>query len=338
MIVSLLESEDFFMKGNFFKKYGWIFPSVAGFLAVLFAVFPVLTLNDHTFMGWDVLFGINGFSFGIASVLSLIAVLIGILSGILMIFYKKHKSISSIVLSLLLVSGFMILFVDQLAITQSDVFYDSYRTFYVVIIATTQFVGAILALSVGYEQDNYSIYQIAEAGMLVAMAIVLDIIPLKIKFDDAGGSIKLAMLPLYLLALRQGPLKGFIGGGVVFGLITCLTDGYGLLFYPTDYLISFGSVLFLGLFRNQILSKDQTSYNIKGILFLSLGIVISIIVRQFACTVSGVYFLDLSFELSFYKNLLYVPISGLLCLVALIALYNPIIRINKMLSNKRNLQ
>ena len=34
----------------------------------------------------------------------------------------------------------------------------------------------------------------------------------------------------------------------IFGLVTCLTDGYGFYTYPFDYLIGFGSIAVFGFF------------------------------------------------------------------------------------------
>ena len=73
-----------------------------------------------------------------------------------------------------------------------------------------------------------------------------------IRIGATGGSINLAMLPLLIISLRHGPFKGFIGGGIIFGFITCLIDGYGLITYPLEYFLAFGIVGILGFFSHFI--------------------------------------------------------------------------------------
>ena len=91
-----------------------------------------------------------------------------------------------------------------------------------------------------------STHAIAEDGVLIALAFVLNFV--KVPLAAAGGSVNLQLLPLFIIALRRGPLHGLVASGVVYGLLTCLTDGYGLITFPFDYLIGFGSAGFVGIF------------------------------------------------------------------------------------------
>ena len=69
---------------------------------------------------------------------------------------------------------------------------------------------------------GFSVRDIAEIAILVALALGLD--KLKISVGATGGSVNFAMFPLFVIALRHGPFKGFIAGGIVYGLISCLLD------------------------------------------------------------------------------------------------------------------
>ena len=74
---------------------------------------------------------------------------------------------------------------------------------------------------------GFSVKDIVEISMLVAISILLDKF-VKIPFGLTGGSINIAMVPLFVISLRHGWFKTLISCGVVFGFITCLLDDYGL--------------------------------------------------------------------------------------------------------------
>ena len=99
-------------------------------------------------------------------------------------------------------------------------------------------LSAGLSLSQSYDETDFTIRDIAEDGILIAAAFGLNFI--KIPVGPTGGSINLQMLPLMIIALRRGPFHGLVSGGIVYGLLTCLTDGYGFACYPFDYLIGRG--------------------------------------------------------------------------------------------------
>ena len=168
--------------------------------------------------------------------------------------------------------------------------------------------------------------QIVEEGMLISLALVLDFI--KIPIGATGGSINFQMLPLMLIALRYGPQHGFIAGGIVYGLLSCLIDGYGFACYPFDYLIGFGSVAAMGFFRKFIFSKEQTTYNKKGLLFIFIGGLLTILIRYIGSNVSSIVVYNLNLIEALEYNAFYIPLAGLICIVALMAMYGPLIRVN----------
>jgi thiamine transporter len=200
--------------------------------------------------------------------------------------------------------------------------------------------GAVLAITfcvlafafTTTSNNNRTIKDIAEEGVLIAMAFVLNLI--KIPIGATGGSLNFQMLPLMVIALRHGAQRGLLAGGIIYGLLTCLTDGYGFATYPFDYLIGFGSVAILGLLRNQIFSEKQEGYNLKGLLFILLGGTLMTLVRFIGSTVSSIVVYGYSLEAALAYNALYIPLSGLVSTVALMLLYAPLIRINNYYSAK----
>lgn len=116
-------------------------------------------------------------------------------------------------------------------------------------------VGIQIVFTVGFADfSKGGLKVMVENAMLVAAAFVLSFI--KLFSMPTGGSINFQMLPLMIIAIRRGPLSGFLFGGFLYGLLTCFVDGYGFQSFPFDYLIGFGSVAILGFFKPLILGKD----------------------------------------------------------------------------------
>lgn len=188
------------------------------------------------------------------------------------------------------------------------------------------FVSFGLTALLSFKDINFSAKDITEMGVLIAAAIGLNFI--KILPMPTGGSVNLQMLPLFFLALRRGPLKGFIGGGIVFGLITCLSDGYGFATYPLDYLLGFGSIAAFGFFSPYILIPGVKNYTVRGELLLLAAGVIATAIRFIAGTVSSmvIYSYDLIPAMAY--NSLYIFVSGAMSLAIIMALLGPIRRVN----------
>ena len=98
---------------------------------------------------------------------------------------------------------------------------------------------------------EFSLVDLVEIATFCGLALVLDNFA-SFKIGSSGGSLNIAMVPIFVISLRHGPFKGFIAGGVVFGLLSCLIDGYGFLTYPLEYLIAFGVTCSLGFFSPYI--------------------------------------------------------------------------------------
>ena len=196
------------------------------------------------------------------------------------------------------------------------------------------FIGAFLSLAIASKEISITVSDITEMGILIGLALALNFV--KIFQMPTGGSINFQMLPLFILALRKGPIKGFIGAGIAYGLISCITDGYGIATYPFDYLLGFGSTCVLGFFTPLIFGENQNSYNFKGELFIFIGALISTLIRFIGGTVSSMIIYGYDLVPAMEYNSLYVTISGLIGISIVMAVYGPFIRVNKRFpSNKK---
>ena len=171
-----------------------------------------------------------------------------------------------------------------------------------------------------FDNTKLIIRDIAEIAIFVSFAFVLDLPLFKVKIVANGGSISLIMLPLILLSLRKGFFKGFIGAGIVFGLVSCFLDGYGLITYPLDYLLGFGSLAVVGLFRKFIIGKEKLTWFNYVVLFLVTLLAMSL--RTMASTLSGIFIYQLDFVSSLVYQLTYMgPSFGVVMAVLIILLY-----------------
>jgi thiamine transporter len=118
---------------------------------------------------------------------------------------------------------------------------------------------------------------LAEAALAVALAFVLGLI--KVFEMPFGGSISLEMVPLILLALRQGPWVGIVAG-TVYGLLDLVTPPVFAL-HPVqvlfDYPLAFGVLGLAGFFQPTV----------RGAI---LGSVVAVLARFLCHFVSGVVF------------------------------------------------
>lgn len=98
-------------------------------------------------------------------------------------------------------------------------------------------------------ENRFNTRELAEISILVALAIVLN--QIKVWQMPQGGSITLAsMIPVMLLAYRRGVKVGIIGG-IVFGLVQMVIEGY--VYYPIqiilDYPLAFACLGLAGFFK-----------------------------------------------------------------------------------------
>lgn len=175
-------------------------------------------------------------------------------------------------------------------------------------------------------KNNFTVKEIVESALLIALAVIFDIQGLKIQIGSGGGSISFTMVPLMILALRMNPLKSLISIGIIYGLITCLIDGWGIQYFGFDYLLAYGSISLLSFFRKIILNKDNQT---EGIFCLVLSIILCLISRFVFHTLSSMILFDYSLMPAIAYNAPYVFISGVASLTLMLLLYKPLLIINQ---------
>jgi thiamine transporter len=154
---------------------------------------------------------------------------------------------------------------------------------------------------------------LAEAALAVALAFVLGLI--KVFQMPFGGSISLEMVPLILLALRQGPWVGIVAGAA-YGLLDLAIEPF--VVHPVqvflDYPLAFGVLGLAGFFQPTV----------RGAI---LGTIVAVLARFLCHFVSGVVFFASyapkgwnPFVYSAAYNAAYLVPSLVIALVAVVAL------------------
>lgn len=181
---------------------------------------------------------------------------------------------------------------------------------------------------------GFSVRDIAEIAILVALALGLD--KLKISVGATGGSVNFAMFPLFVIALRHGPFKGFIAGGIVYGLISCLLDEYGMQFYAFDYLIPFGAPALLGFIAKYVDSHYDTQFNKENALgivlsyvFIAVGIMAVGFIRILSSSINSVLFYEYTYAAGLTYNLSYCLPSAIGSMIIVLLLLPTIVLLNK---------
>ena len=117
---------------------------------------------------------------------------------------------------------------------------------------------------------------LTESALAIALAFVLGLI--KVFQMPMGGSISLEMIPLILLALRQGPLVGMVAGAA-YGLLDLAIEPF--IVHPVqvllDYPLAFGALGLAGFFQPTV----------RGAI---VGTVVAVLARFICHFISGVVF------------------------------------------------
>lgn len=184
----------------------------------------------------------------------------------------------------------------------------------------------VINLSTLFSNVKFSIRDMVEIGILIAFAIIFDFFP-KIKISGGAGSISLTMLPLFIVSLRFGFTKSFIANGIIYGLLTCLFDGYGFATYPFDYLLGFGLISVTSLFKTQI-SKTENKFWVASI-FLTISVILVAILRVLASTLSSILIYQYTLGAGIIYNISYMLPSFGIVLVIMLLLLPTIQRLNR---------
>ncbi|MCQ2776349.1 MAG: energy-coupled thiamine transporter ThiT [Bacilli bacterium] len=233
-----------------------------------------------------------------------LTMLIGLIIALLLAmnvltYFKKLLNFKFIIAILLFVSTCLFIFIwDKI---DTGIAINAGPGYFALLVLS--FVLVILDSRHFFQNNTLILRDIVDIALFVSLAIVLDLPFLKIHISENGGSISLTMLPLILLSLKRGPIKGFIASGIIYGLLTCIFDGYGFASYPLDYLFGYGSMCLVGLFRKPILSIKN-----KGLkyVFLIVGTLLAGVSRTLFSTLSGVILYQTGFIESLIINSSYI--------------------------------
>ena len=173
-------------------------------------------------------------------------------------------------------------------------------------------------------KSHLYVRMLCEGAILLAMGLVLN--ALKLYQFPNGGSVDLAMIPIFFFAIRWGVGPGLLVG-FAFGLLQMFIDGaiaWGWQSLLLDYLVAFTPLGLAGLFRFR-----------RGGIFA--GTVLGCVLRFIVHYISGITIYAIVaptelFNLTFTEpwmyslvyNGSYMLIDMVLCLVVFALLYKPL--------------
>ncbi|MEI3614952.1 energy-coupled thiamine transporter ThiT [Pseudogracilibacillus sp. SO30301A] len=171
-----------------------------------------------------------------------------------------------------------------------------------------------------------------EVAILTALALLLDIIPfLKFKLWPAGGSISLAMIPVFILAFRWG-IKGGILSGFLWGILQiAVGDAYILNFWQglIEYGLAFTVLGFAGIFAKSVQQAVKQQNKKELFKFIIAGILVGGSLRFLAHFFAGfIFFADSVPEgqpawlYSFIYNCSYMIPAMIICIIIIYYLFN----------------
>lgn len=115
-------------------------------------------------------------------------------------------------------------------------------------------------------QQSLTTKRIAFIGVSLALAAAIEVVFMFLPSLPQGGRISLSLIPIFILAYKEGPWVGILGG-IIFGLINLMLSGFQLygvwqsLFL--DYLFAFGLVGAAGFIFK--MAPDNRWFFIAGI-------------------------------------------------------------------------
>lgn len=171
-----------------------------------------------------------------------------------------------------------------------------------------------------------------EVAILTALALLLDVLPfLKFKIWPAGGSISLAMIPVFIVAFRWG-LKGGLLSGFLWGILQiAVGDAYIINFWQglIEYGLAFTVLGFAGFFRKPIQTAARLNNKKATFLYVIFGIIVGGMLRFTAHFFAGlIFFADSVPEgqpawlYSLIYNISYMIPAMIICIIVVFYLFN----------------
>lgn len=135
---------------------------------------------------------------------------------------------------------------------------------------------------------------LVEIALFSALAYVFDLLAnlFQIKIWAQGGSISIAMVPIFLIAFRWG-IKGGMLSGLLLGGLQVVT-GQAYIAHPVqgllDYFIAFLVIGLAGVFMKQIQQAIQAQSKRKVITYVIAGTLLGSFLRYAAHVIAGIVF------------------------------------------------
>lgn len=135
---------------------------------------------------------------------------------------------------------------------------------------------------------------LVEIAVFTALAYLLDLLSafLFSRIWPQGGSVSIAMVPIFIMAFRWG-IKGGVLTGFLLGLLQFVlgfAQIYTLVQGFVDYFIAFTVVGLAGIFASQVKNSLEQNKTFKWMSFVVLGAFVGSLLRFFAHFYSGIVF------------------------------------------------
>lgn len=295
------------MKKEHLSKLLGFLPLIISLLSVGLSFLPIYEISNTSYNIATILS--SNLFFIQFKVLLLVLLLLPVLSGVFLMLNKEKYSVIS--LTLLVVTFTTIILSPSIyeVVIETPLYFDYAMIINLIFLS----ISVLISLHAFFSGVKFSIKEMVELAILIALAIVFDFFP-KIKLSGGAGSIGLTMLPLFVIALRFNFVKSFISGGIIYGLLTCLLDGYGFATYPFDYLMGFGLIAVVSLFKDTIFSSKTNKW--QQLILLFIAVLLGGLLRILSSTISSMVIYQYGLIDGLVYNILYiVPSLGLVLLV-----------------------
>lgn len=179
---------------------------------------------------------------------------------------------------------------------------------------------------------------LVEVAVFAALALLLDMVSNFVfsRIWPQGGSVSIAMVPVFLMAFRWG-LKGGLLTGFLLGLLQ-VALGQGYVVHPLqgfiDYFLAFTAVGFAGVFAKGVRDGFSNGHRTKAISAIIFGVFIGSFFRYLCHFATGmIYFAssDLKgFSIATFSavyNGTYMLPSFILCSIVVVTLYTSASRV-----------
>ena len=175
------------------------------------------------------------------------------------------------------------------------------------------------------------LYKMCECAVFIALSLAL--MPIEIPGPAFGGDIDLVMIPLFILAYRNGAGYGVVSG-LIFGFLKCLIGGgigWGLPSVMLDYVLAYGAVGIAGLFKEKSWAIEISTFLGCATRFLIHFISgITLYAITVPTTVEGTSFITASpFFYSVVYNSLYMLPNTVIAIVVMSLLRYPLKKMKK---------